>query len=226
MEKFFIFIVFGVVVVINIVRKMAEYNRSRPGNEDGWDNWDGNDASPQPTPARSPTRVSPAPAGPVRTTAAGTPRQPSDRVRKILQQLQQMESGQAPTQRTVAAAPPPPPEPVVVPAKPLIAARPEPPPPAPSAPPRAESTFAPVGEPAVSMAFAEADLPDMSNLLNPHGMGIGLEETFPDVPGRGSRRKARLGHRRPIAIRARGRANMRRGIIMAEIFGQPRAFDI
>jgi hypothetical protein len=39
-------------------------------------------------------------------------------------------------------------------------------------------------------------------------------------------RESRRSMRQPIALSARGKANLRRGILMAEVLGPPRAYDL
>ncbi len=223
MEKLWIFVVFGIVIAVNMARKLAEYNRKRPDADDGWkDGWLEDDASPQTTTPQKPAGGPTQPAASSRGAGRAT-QQPSERVRNILQQLQQMESGQNPVRRTVprapAAAPPPPPPvpmPVVAAVPPaskrlVVAARPTTP-----VPIQKEFSSLP-SSPRPALAAA-----DSAPLLSKTNTNLAV--SFPAA--RRALRQTRGGRRRPIVINLKGRGNLRSGIVLSEVLGQPRAFDI
>lgn len=204
-----------VVVVITVLRRLAEYNRNRPRSDDEWSEWTAEGTSPPP-PARPPV---PRPT-------------PSERVRQILEQLAQQEEPTRPP-----LVPPPPP----VPQTPAPPATPTAPPPLPAVRPPPVPTARPAyAAPAPRRylsedALAAAAAPETTTLEVAAPLTVrapaadavyreSLRKAFP--PAAAMVRETRAQGRRPFVIRMRGRQSLRQAIALAEVLGPPRAYDL
>lgn len=247
MEELIFIIIVIAVVIINIFRKMSEYNRDRPGSDsEGWEEWQSEETwQSEGGRGLDRDRETQRPTTAQQQQQGGRGTQPSDRVRKILQQLEQMESGQRPTvQKTPPPTPTPAPRPIPAPPprpKPVprapeprpiqaktVTARPEIPH---QTKPYAEPTHRRyLGEEARKTADSlnqdvEADLPSRtSDEAAANVARESLARAFPSAMR--MVRATRVGARRPIVINATGQGNLRRAIILSEVLGQPRAFDV
>lgn len=199
-------IIIFVVIVINVLRRLAEFNRNRPRTDDGgWQEWSGDAAPTTPTAAQG--------------SASRPP--PSERVRQILEQLEQGNR--------------PPPAPVLLPVPPPLPA-PRPtltPPPLPvtqrtPAAPAARRYLSPEVLQTAAAADPEVDaavpLPALPVASPDHSVRQSLGQSLPPTPGLAYGMRSR--NRQPYRIQARGRRNLRRAIVLAEVLGPPRAFDV
>lgn len=204
--KFIPFIIF-IIVVINVLRRIAEFQRNRPGSDEGWDEGASPDGSPPPV-----ARPGPGP-GP------RPPPTPSDRVREILEQLAQADRSAAePAAPPVFRPPPAPVAPVPVPMAPV-----------PMAPisrrylSDAEQEGAVETSPpreAVATAPIRAGAFDGSHVYRES-----LAKAFPASPA--VRARDLLSRQRaPYVVGVKGRRTLRRAIVLSEVLGPPRAFDV
>jgi hypothetical protein len=194
-------IIIFVIIVINVLRRIAEFNRNRPKTEDDGTEWTAETGDPTLPPTLRPEK-----------SARPTP---SDRVREILEQLGQREPSPPPLTPVV---PPPLPTPV--------------PPPVPVARP---AYSAPVArrylaeetpeQPQAEVATAEASMPPLSRPPTSDAVyRESLRKAFP--PALAIIRETRAQGRPPFTIRLRGRQSLRQAIVLAEVLGPPRAFDL
>lgn len=205
--KFLPILIF-IVIVINVLRRLAEYNRNRPqSGDEGWQEWPGDQPVPPAGPAATPARPATAP----RPT-------PSDRVREILEQLAQ---GDRPVPPPVArpVVPPPVPRPVSVP--PPVAS-----PVRPAVPPARRYLSAEAVEAAREVEREVAtDVPHLpAPLAGEAIVRESLGKALPAMPALAHGMRAR--HRRPYVVQVRGRHHLRRAIVLAEVLGPPRAYDV
>lgn len=207
MENFLPIIIF-VIVVINVLRKVAEFNRNRPQRDaDAAPDWPDGAATP---PGMRPER-------PRRPALPRPEVVPSERVRQILEQLAQA-NGTAPRPPLSAA-----PEPAR-----RAAAAPLPPP-LPSRHAAAAPERRYLSNAALSDRTDEADdgadderLPPMrSNAKVVRESRAASLPAAPRLPAQGQDRQ-----RRPYAVAVRGRHNLRRAIVLTEVLGRPRAYDV
>ncbi len=193
-------IIIFIIVVINILRRIAEFNRNRPKTDGDWTEWNAGSSDP------------------ANTAEVPRPRPtPSDRVREILEQLAQGEASPP------ATAPPVPP-PLPAPAPPPLPA----PRPAYAAPVTrrylTEDTATPPA-PAPVRASIEEAAPAAPRLPSTDAVyRESLRKAFP--PAMAIIRETRSQGRPPFAVRLRGRHSLRQAIVLAEVLGPPRAFDL
>lgn len=205
------------VIVVNVLRRIAEYNRNRPPTDEGWDDLTPPGEGPGQR-TRGPTRRGPVP-------APG----PEDALRRALEEWVR--------QQGAPPAPPPLPGTSLEGEEPEA---PEPPPlPAPmAAAPAPRRTFAPAGglPPGLGETSAEP-LPQATPepesaapRLEPAFDGArvfreSLAKAFPPAAISG-RELQSSRHRAPYVLRLRGRRSLRQAIVLMEALGPPRAFDV
>jgi hypothetical protein len=219
-------IIIFIIIVINVLRRIAEFNRKRPKTEDDWREWSAADDASAPP---SPLRPSGSQAVPPRPT-------PSDRVREILEQLGQGGEPSPPP----FAVPVPPPLPVlpspVPPPLPVLRPVLQVPAPPPLLAPAARPAYAApavrrylaeeaAAEPKAVVAATEPATPLSTRMPTTDAVyRESLRKAFP--PAMGIIREARSQGRTPFTIRLRGRQYLRQAIVLAEVLGPPRAFDL
>lgn len=191
-------IIIFVIVVINILRRIAEFNRNRPKTDGDWTEWNTDSSDP--------------------ATPAGAPRPrptPSDRVREILEQLAQGEA-------SPSAATPPVPPPLPAPTPPPLPA----PRPAYAAPvARRYLTEDAVTPSAPVLASVEGEAPAAPRSSSTDAVyRESLRKAFP--PAMAIIRETRSQGRPPFTVRLRGRHSLRQAIVLSEVLGPPRAFDL
>jgi hypothetical protein len=197
------FIIF-IIIVINVLRRIAEYHRNRPKTGAGWNEW---------VPPAEPT-------DPVSRPP------PSERVREILEQLAQGDrSAPAPMPRPVVApVPPPVPQPVPLP-PPLRQPAPAPRLAAAASRPRRYLSEAVEGHSTTIQQAAVSSVPKLSAALGRSQIfGESLAKAFPGTPLGG--REAQARRRVPYVLRVKGRKPLRHALVLTEVLGPARAFDI
>ena len=220
-ENVIFFLIFGAIMVFKIIRGLKAQQTPESdsagrslGNDDEWDSWDAGGAprAVPAVPARSAGAASPA--APQRTRA-----QPSPKVAAILQALEQQQAKAAPT------APPP-----LAPVEAPVGRRVETPTAIPvetladavGRVPAAgrkylDSSRAKLREPARSASAPSAERRET------RVAAAALDRAFPTASELST---TTVGARAPIVVNMRRKARIREGILMSEILGPPRGFDV
>jgi len=216
-ENLIPFVIFGAIILFKVFRGIAEYREGRPGRDEA--EWDDNDAAGGEKNWNTPAASFPGQAtGPVATVktvrqnanyapgAAGRQAaKPSKHVEAILEQLKRQIEGNvissAPVATTVPASPPPAGE-------------------TPRSAPVSRKKKYLSAETVEEAAVPTPGLPQSQKELVDQTMAKAFPRAIKMV------RETRRSIRRPIRLSARGRENLRHGILMAEVLSPPRVYDI
>jgi len=201
-EKLLPFLIFGIIIAVKVIRGIAEFREGRPGTDDG--EWADDDEGWTPTvPApvqgsgrEQPTRQPEAVSGPAGPSPV---RRPGNRIEMVLEEFKRQLESDVPHV----------PEPALA----------TPTPPAPASPHRKKQrNYLPAES--VEAAAAPPAPPQSQKELVDQTMAKAFPRAIKMV------RETRRSVRSPIHLSARGKKNLRHGILMAEVLGPPRAYDI
>jgi hypothetical protein len=212
-ENFIPIIIFGVVILFKVLRRIFEYREGRPKTDEaGWDGADAADAGPQKD--WNTTAGGPGPVAGMETVrqdvnyvpeAAGRQApEPSKHVEAILEQLKRQIGG-----NVISSAP------ATVPESPLPTGEtPR------STPVKRKKKYLSEETVETGAAAPTPPLPQSQKELVDQTMATAFPRAIKMV------RETRRSVRRPIRLSARGRENLRHGILMAEVLSPPRVYDI
>ncbi len=189
------------VLVFQVLAKLAQSQQDSRGSEEGWD--DAGGWTPVDSP---PARPQPTPARPGAPTRRPSP---SPRVQQILEQLKE--------QMQAASAPPAPagvpttsvPVPVPAPGAKKVQKR-----------TYLETASAPTPAPAAAEARPDAPVQKTEGELFRENIAVAFPKHAHSAPRTSGRNDRRIG------LRVKGVSRLKEGILLAEVLGQPRAFDV
>ena len=192
MENLIPVIIFIVIVVVQILRRVAEYKNNRPTKNEDSGGWDDGGWTPA-TPHAKPTHAPPNPQQP----------QPSGRVTSILEQLKQQIEEQI-TPQPVTPTPPTTTSPAG----------------------NSQTKRKYISEQALEKRPVDTPVPEEKALPQPQNelMQKTFATAFPQAMKLA--RQAKPSTRQTIILNARGRRNARIGILMSEVLGPPRSYDV